>query len=1013
MHSNVPTLPESLKVKKLIDQLKSHKITPLDVPNKYATLPVIAKVERELGILKTEKRGFDVLKSHFFVDEVILSSVEIGSINQYSSHYFSDFTSFYNYLDGDIYNNACYFQYNFSADEIQNFSIDLTRINTTSFIHEKLKNIPISISTDIPSCPSQQIQVSDASRIARKALLAEFIQCETYDQFKVALSKFDASEFSRIPPDYSDPLRFFLDSFIFANPEKAFDIVIACIADGLCHPQAVPLAMCSIYDPQRVIDALHFDTVSNSTHYNRRNRIKEYIIDLGQHRVVFHAKNYFDPYTQFYCSELLGCYTSFPSSPVVNIYRYFDTFEEFVTYLRNDLSDCDLSSAPLSSTNFKKYQTNENTKYPSCSFKKLEITTSKRYDSHSDRFQVQRSYLGENQQVVKKDCYSFDYFFDFLYFLDYDLSNADLLECNGLKNLKDFSFINFDNALLQSSIMKKIGKPYSLTLFSPNLLDSFSLPIQNEPLSRQALTLARAEEEYLPSSSHIYYVTDLHLLHKIQRAHCHSDADVVLLLRNIILDLFCDRHISDRDILLFGGDTSSDFDVFCLFIKLLRQYLDEQSSDFPIVFILGNHELWPFSNLPLVEIYQKYETALIKQKMLLLQNNIIYRNNFSQLNTITSDELSSISSNTLRSQLRNARFILFGGTAFSGQNKEFNAENGIYRSSLNRSEEILESQKFEHLYKLVANSLVNHKAVILTHTPPSDWHKNFKPQKDFVYVNGHTHYNYFYDDGIYRIYADNQIGYRTKHPKLKYFYWDNSYDLFVDYPDGIHTITCEQFCDFYRGINAPVHITKSFFKIYLLKRNGYYCFIHQSLKGQLYIMHGGAIKKLGHSDIDYYYQHMNAVINALKSPMDTISLAQQKISADIISIGGTGTIHGCIIDIDYYNHIYVNPMDLTVTAYFATDMIHKTVFPDIPTLLKENCPALYSNYCKRLESSDRFSLARLSSVPQKHFSSPEFYLSTDIYAASRTMCKLQRLQQYRILSVWSESAVHPSSQLSP
>ena len=97
MHSNVPTLPESLKVKKLIDQLKCHKITPLDVPNKYATLPVIAKVERELGILKTEKRGFDVLKSHFFVDEVILSSVEIGSIDQYSSHYFSDFTSFYNY----------------------------------------------------------------------------------------------------------------------------------------------------------------------------------------------------------------------------------------------------------------------------------------------------------------------------------------------------------------------------------------------------------------------------------------------------------------------------------------------------------------------------------------------------------------------------------------------------------------------------------------------------------------------------------------------------------------------------------------------------------------------------------------------------------------------------------------------------------------------------------------------------------------------------------------------------
>ena len=43
MHSNVPTLPERLKVKKLIDQLKSHKITPLDVPNKVCHSPCYCK----------------------------------------------------------------------------------------------------------------------------------------------------------------------------------------------------------------------------------------------------------------------------------------------------------------------------------------------------------------------------------------------------------------------------------------------------------------------------------------------------------------------------------------------------------------------------------------------------------------------------------------------------------------------------------------------------------------------------------------------------------------------------------------------------------------------------------------------------------------------------------------------------------------------------------------------------------------------------------------------------------
>ena len=63
-------------------------------------------------------------------------------------------------------------------------------------------------------------------------------------------------------------------------------------------------------------------------------------------------------------------------------------------------------------------------------------------------------------------------------------------------------------------------------------------------------------------------------------------------------------------------------------------------------------------------------------------------------------------------------------------------------------------------------------------------------------MSGHTHRNYFYDDGEYRIYADNQIGYRERTPHLKYFYLDDTYDIFVDHDNGIYEITREQYIDF-------------------------------------------------------------------------------------------------------------------------------------------------------------------------------------------------------------------------
>ena len=143
---------------------------------------------------------------------------------------------------------------------------------------------------------------------------------------------------------------------------------------------------------------------------------------------------------------------------------------------------------------------------------------------------------------------------------------------------------------------------------------------------------------------------------------------------------------------------------------------------------------------------------------------------------------------------------------------------------------------------------------------------------------------------------------------------------------------------------------------------------------------------------------MDKVISYIKTPLDNFSNYQKQISEEIKAIGGSGNIHGAIIDIDFFNHLYINPVDLTVTAYWASDIINKVVFDDTPTLLQSNCPEIYANYLKQIESKSETAIViNKSSIVNP----PQFYLDTDIYRASREIKKMQKLSS-NILSIWIE-----------
>ena len=143
------------------------------------------------------------------------------------------------------------------------------------------------------------------------------------------------------------------------------------------------------------------------------------------------------------------------------------------------------------------------------------------------------------------------------------------------------------------------------------------------------------------------------------------------------------------------------------------------------------------------------------------------------------------------------------------------------------------------------------------------------------------------------------------------------------------------------------------------------------------------------------------MIATIKTPMDKYTAFQEKIAGVIQKIGGDGRIHGCIIDINFFNHAYVNPIDLTVTGYWASDIFQKVTYPDIPSLLKGQCPQLYTNYQKLIEGKRTNPLmpkqTELALLPQ-------LYIDTDIYKTSREISKMQRLHS-RILTTWNETLI--------
>lgn len=1005
----------SSETKSIINKLKSGELEVRDVPEEFASDSNVVKAERKLGLRKSGHRGFDVITQTFFVDEEWFHKDLSGNlVSRLHKMTFDSFEEYYGFLDGDIYEDACYYQYVFEDEFAKNLNLDKKKLTKVkSFITETIDDYSYKPSQDEIA---EYDHIEKTNKKFVKQWLNKFNACDTYEQFRKVCSDYEESLMAQ-----EKRIEFFLFQYAFdAQSNKThLDVLMEYLSKDYYSGGSIVLGLCLIHTSKEIIDKYDFSQASDATNRKRKKELKDFAKSLKNQDVEVEVKGYFDKVTHFYCENTkVYCYVNYQGRRTLkgwcstDICRAFETFDEFIKYRNGDLKNCDLSGAMGLDIDFSKYVADDTTKLPIGKNANLDYEVRKIYSK--EKFSVGQYWYDKSGKCVKQYEHMFSYFFDFVAFLKGDLSGANLVFCIGMKNLSNIDGINLNNAKMTSELCEQFNILYKAYDYDTKLIGEFAVTEKNEEetalilhssreiiSSDNSMLFGSLDNMFLWNSNRISYISDLHLMHRIKNAGCKSKEDVVFTIQKIIDDILAES----TNLTLIGGDVSSEFSIFELFVKILRKSVGSGRRNF--VFVLGNHELWNFQGLSVDEIVDKYRTVLKENGMYLLHNDLFYRNESDDMGIIPYDELIQSDNQAILEKLRCTRLVILGGLGFSGYNEEFNANDGVYRATVDRNTEIQESKKFEQLYDKLTDVLAKKNTVIFTHTPKKDWCVDANWHDDFVYVSGHTHRNMFFDDGVKRIYADNQIGYRNESLHLKSFLMDGEYDYFGDYEDGIYEITSQEYQDFSRGKNISMTFNRQVNILYMLKKNGYYCFIHKTKTGSLSMLNGGVLKKLNAKDVHYYYDNMDAVIASIETPLRKYTAYQESIADEIKKIGGNGYIHGCIIDIDFYNHIYINPVDMTVRSYWASDIINKLVYPTIQALLKNNCPELYSNYLKLIEGKKSNPLA-VKKTKNEVALLPQEYLETDIYKVSREIKKMQKLSS-NILTTWYDDILNKNT----
>lgn len=411
-----------------------------------------------------------------------------------------------------------------------------------------------------------------------------------------------------------------------------------------------------------------------------------------------------------------------------------------------------------------------------------------------------------------------------------------------------------------------------------------------------------------------------------------------------------------------------------------------------IYVVLGNHELWGFNSVKeCTDAYQRLFSNL----------GIEFLNNCTRQISVSPG----------------AQII--GGLGYAGYNESFNARDFIYRDTINREQEIICTQKWEDYYHKAVEAArrSNSLLFVLTHNPPYDWNKQKALDENCVYFYGHSHRNTlsYYEGTNTYVFADNQIGYENETVAFKKDSVFLRSNPFANYSDGVHEITPEDYLLFQRykciriqGAKPIEKHVQNGSKFYLIKEKEYYGFFivcdqkEKASQNGAYICFGGSIRKIGScTDICYFANKFSLVINTILADFYPYRKAQEEISAAVKTFGGSGRIHGYIIDIDFFNHIMLNPTDGKLSFYYSEYYGSMILYDTLPDLLRHQCPPLLESYLKQnSEGIDKYykRLEKSGSENNRVYVD----IKNSPYHDSAVFNQIQRLFEAKVLRVWAD-----------
>lgn len=545
----------------------------------------------------------------------------------------------------------------------------------------------------------------------------------------------------------------------------------------------------------------------------------------------------------------------------------------------------------------------------------------------------------------------------------------------------------------------------------------------------------------IPNIGKFFYITDLHLESQLGLTGMTVDEIKGNVAQKVdeMLGGLSKEDMADG-VLLVGGDVADSEEVAKIFFDAVFFHFHG-----PIIFVLGNHELWDgctYANGKscqkrsideVVTAYKQFNKTKFgfEAKMYCLENEVLvcYKNSMYQnsdefgvgrktagmprggLCVLTEEMLLNTSTDDLREFFDECSMIVLGGLGFCGLNPRYNADTGLFRDRVSREEDVERSKRFRAVYDRVVSCADNKRVVVLTHTQTEDWTTD-APHPNWVYVNGHTHQNGLVktEDGVTVLY-DNQVGYKPKKWHLNQFSLERYYDPFEAWADGIYRITPQQYMDFNAGRGIQMEYFRQQGDIYALKQKGIYMFMLQHGIG-LYLLRGGQKLNVFHG-LEYYAANLEKYVEKIQAAFRPYRNALDKIAAEVKRFGGSGYVHGSIVDIDYYNHIYLDPFDGYLMPYFALDVTDRREFRSVRELLESSpFPALGSDgtpmlsaYTKLLDAGGVSILAptvkeaALAVVPM------EVLDEKNIYAPSRVMKSIQYLLDKGVVRVWNDAVL--------